>query len=99
MMDASPPWGTLFGLLFMTMGPIRAVAVFANFGTGDDAPGVRALAARAVALVAIAFAVAVVLGNQTLTRWGVVLPALIAAVKRSIPIIQSGDIDTFVEAS
>jgi hypothetical protein len=33
----------LFGLLFMTMGPIWAVAVFANFGASDDAPGSRLL--------------------------------------------------------
>lgn len=79
MTGASLPWGTLFGLLFMTMGPIRAVAVFANFGASDDAPGVRALAGRAVGLAAIAFVVAVVLGDQTLARWGVRLPALIAA--------------------
>ena len=39
----------------------------------------RALASRCIALVAIAFAVAVVLGDQTLTRWGVGMPALIAA--------------------
>ena len=25
---ASMPWGELFGLLFMTMGPIRAIATF-----------------------------------------------------------------------
>lgn len=79
MTDASLPWGTLFGLLFMTMGPIRAVAVFSNYGTSDDAPGVRPLATRAVGLVAIGFAIAVVLGDQALTRWGVGLPALIAA--------------------
>lgn len=79
MTDGALPWGTLFGLLFMTMGPIRSVAVFANIGEADDAPGVRALATRAVALVAIAFAVAIVLGDQALARWGVGIPALIAA--------------------
>jgi multiple antibiotic resistance protein len=79
MSDGTLPWGVLFGLLFMTMGPIRALAVFANFGKSDDAPGVTALGTRAVALVAIAFAVAVVLGDQTLARWGVGLPSLVAA--------------------
>ena len=79
MTDASLPWGTLFGLLFMTMGPIRAVAVFASFGESDEAPEVRALDGRAVGLVAIAFAIAVVIGDQAFTRWGVRLPALIAA--------------------
>ncbi len=71
MTDTSLPWGTLFGLIFMTMGPIRAVAVFANFGESDNAPGVQALASRAAGLAAIAFAAAVILGDQTLTRWGV----------------------------
>jgi hypothetical protein len=33
------PWGSLFGLLFMTMGPIRAIAVFSRVGERDDAPG------------------------------------------------------------
>jgi multiple antibiotic resistance protein len=79
MNDGTLPWGTLFGLLFMTMGPIRAVSVFANFGERDDAPGVRGLAGRAVGLVAIAFIVALALGDQSLARWGVGLPALIAA--------------------
>lgn len=76
---ATPPWGTLFGLFFMTMGPIRAVAVFSAFGTEDRAPGVRPLATRAVGLTAIAFAVAVLLGDAVLARWGAGLPALIIA--------------------
>jgi multiple antibiotic resistance protein len=79
MNEGALPWGTLFGLLFMTMGPIRAVAVFAGCGESDTAPGVRGLAARAVGLVGVAFAIAVLFGDQVLSRWGVGLPALIAA--------------------
>jgi len=79
MTNGAMPWSTLFGLLFMTMGPIRAITVFSAFGESDDAPGQRALAARSVGLVAIAFTVALLLGDQTLTRWSVGLPALIAA--------------------
>jgi multiple antibiotic resistance protein len=79
MNEGALPWGTLFGLLFMTMGPIRAVAVFSGFGESDTAPGVRGLAARAAGLVGIAFAIAVLFGDQVLSRWGVGLPALIAA--------------------
>lgn len=26
------PWGAMFGLLFMTMGPVRALAVFSKVG-------------------------------------------------------------------
>ncbi|MFO1148096.1 MAG: MarC family protein [Alsobacter sp.] len=77
--EGALPWGTLFGLLFMTMGPIRAVAVFGSFGESDTAAGVRPLALRVAALVAVAYAVAVVFGDQVLSRWGVGLPALIAA--------------------
>ena len=73
------PWGTLFGLLFMTMGPIRAVAVFSGVGDGDDAPGVRTLANRSAALVAGAFVMTVIVGNAVLTAWGVSFPALIGA--------------------
>ena len=73
------PWGALFGLLFMTMGPIRAIAVFSKVGESDAAPGVRALAGRAALLVAGAFALTVVIGNGVLTAWGVSFPVLIAA--------------------
>jgi small neutral amino acid transporter SnatA (MarC family) len=73
------PWGSLFGLLFMTMGPIRAIAVFSRVGDRDDAPGVRALATRSAALVAGAFLLTVLLGDAALSAWGVSFPALIAA--------------------
>jgi multiple antibiotic resistance protein len=79
-MDAAAlPWATLFGLMFMTMGPIRAIAVFSAFGESDHAPGVRPLAARSIGLVAAAFAVAALLGDLVLVRWGVDLPALVIA--------------------
>jgi small neutral amino acid transporter SnatA (MarC family) len=73
------PWGALFGLLFMTMGPIRAIAVFSKVGARDDAPGVRALAFRAAGLVAAAFLMTVLIGNGVLTAWGVSYPILILA--------------------
>ena len=79
--DALPqmPWDQLFGLLFMTMGPIRAIAVFSRVGDDDAAPEVRALAARSAALVAGAFALAVVIGTGALGAWGVSFPVLIGA--------------------
>jgi small neutral amino acid transporter SnatA (MarC family) len=73
------PWGSLFGLLFMTMGPIRAIAVYSRVGERDDAPGVRALATRSAGLVAGAFLLTVIVGDAALSAWGVSLPALIAA--------------------
>jgi small neutral amino acid transporter SnatA (MarC family) len=73
------PWGQLFGLLFMTMGPIRAIAVFSAVGDSDSAASVRALAKRSAALVAAAFTLAVLIGNAVLTAWGVSYPALIGA--------------------
>lgn len=73
------PWGQLFGLLFMTMGPIRAIAVFSKVGESDTAPGVRALATRSAGLVAGAFLVAVIMGSGALTAWGVSFPVLIGA--------------------
>lgn len=73
------PWGALFGLLFMTMGPIRAIAVFSKVGERDDAPGVRPLAFRAAGLVAAAFLMTVLIGNAVLTAWGVSYPTLILA--------------------
>ena len=73
------PWGALFGLLFMTMGPIRAIAVFSKVGDRDDAPGVRPLAFRAAGLVAAAFLMTVLIGNGVLTAWGVSYPILILA--------------------
>ncbi len=71
------PWGTLWSLMFMTMGPIRAVAAFSNVGASDDAPGVQELATRASAIVAGAFLVTVLIGNSVLTAWGVSFPVLI----------------------
>jgi len=73
------PWGTLFGLLFMTMGPVHAVAVFASYGEDDKDPNVRALAGRSLGLLAAAFVAAVLFGDQILASWGVGLPALIGA--------------------
>jgi len=73
------PWGALFGLLFMTMGPIRVIAVFSKVGERDDAPGVRPLAFRAAGLVAAAFLMTVLIGNGVLTAWGVSYPILILA--------------------
>lgn len=73
------PWGEVFGLLFMTMGPVRALAIFSKVGDSDTAPGVRALACRAAGLVAAAFLLTVLVGNGVLTAWGVSLPAMIGA--------------------
>lgn len=73
------PAATLFGLLFMTMGPIRAVAIFATVGTDDKAPGVRRLATRTALLTALAFVLAVYGGTGTLASWEVSLPVLIGS--------------------
>jgi multiple antibiotic resistance protein len=76
---SSFPWGAMFGLLFMTMGPVRALAVFSKVGDSDTAPGVRALAIRSAGLVCAAFLLTVLIGNGVLTAWGVSFPALIGA--------------------
>ncbi len=60
------PWDALFGLLFMTMGPIRAIAVFSKVDESDAASGVRALAGRSALLVAGAFVLTVLIGNAVL---------------------------------
>lgn len=73
------PWGDLFGLLFMTMGPIRAIAVFSKVGESDAAPGVRALADRSALLVAGAFVLTVLIGNASLGAQGISFPVLIGA--------------------
>ena len=73
------PWGQFFGLLFMTMGPIRAIAVFSRVGESDDAPRVRALATESAGLVAGAYLLAVFVGNGALNAWGVSFPVLIGA--------------------
>lgn len=78
-MTDAMPWGQVFGLLFLTMGPVRAIAVFGGVGDSDDAPAVRALANRSVALVAGGYVLAVLMGNGALTAWGVSFPALIGA--------------------
>jgi hypothetical protein len=60
------PWGQVFGLLFMTMGPIRAISVFGTVGDSDTDPATRALANRAAAMVAAALIVALMMGNGAL---------------------------------
>ena len=40
------PWGALFGLLFMTMGPIRAIAVFSKVGESEAATMIAAAPAH-----------------------------------------------------
>ncbi|MEE4120172.1 MAG: MarC family protein [Paracoccaceae bacterium] len=76
---AAMPWGELFGLLFMTMGPIRAIATFSVVGEDDAAPEVRALAGRAAGLVAGAFVVTVLIGTGVQGAWGISFPVLIGA--------------------
>jgi multiple antibiotic resistance protein len=73
------PWGQIFGLLFMTMGPIRAIAVFSRVGEDDAAADVKAIARRAAMLVAGAYTVALVMGTGALAAWGVSFPVLIGA--------------------
>jgi small neutral amino acid transporter SnatA (MarC family) len=73
------PWGQLFGLLFMTMGPIRAIAVFSRVGADDAQPEVKSLANRSALLVAGAFLVAILMGTGALGAWGVSFPVLIGA--------------------
>jgi multiple antibiotic resistance protein len=73
------PWGQVFGLLFMTMGPIRAISVFGTVGDSDTDPATRALANRAAAMVAAAFVVALMMGNGALKGWGVTFPVIIGA--------------------
>jgi multiple antibiotic resistance protein len=73
------PWGQLFGLLFMTMGPIRAIAIFSRVGEDDSQPEVKALANRSALLVVGAFLVAILMGTGALGAWGVGFPVLIGA--------------------
>lgn len=73
------PWGQVFGLLFMTMGPIRAVSVFGSVGESDTDAATRALANKSAGLVAAGFVVAVLMGNGALTAWRVSFPVLISA--------------------
>lgn len=73
------PMDTLFGLLFMTMGPIRAVAVFGAVGSDDKAPGVQRLALHAALITAVAFIFATIGGTSTLAGWRVSLPVVIGS--------------------
>lgn len=73
------PWSQLFGLLFMTMGPIRAIAVFSRIGADDARPEVKSLANRSALLVAGAFLVAILMGTGAIGAWGVSFPVLIGA--------------------
>lgn len=76
---AEMDWGQLFGLLFMTMGPIRDIATFSVVGEDEALPEVKAMARHAALLVAGAFVVTVVIGKGVLGAWGITFPVLIGA--------------------
>lgn len=73
------PLGELFWLSLMAMGPIRAITTFSVVGEDHAAQEVRALEARAAALVAGAVLVTVLIGTGVQGPGGISFPLLIAA--------------------
>jgi multiple antibiotic resistance protein len=71
--------GTLFALLFMMMGPIAAMPIFAMLTQGADATLTRQIAARTCFFAAISVAVAALLGYGVLTGWGASPASLVIA--------------------
>lgn len=69
----------LFGLLFMMMGPVSVIPVFAALTGRLERPEVRAIALRAAFFAALAVTLAGLVGYSLLSRWGGTPGSLIVA--------------------
>lgn len=79
MSDVSVPLSTLGPLLFMTMGPVSLIPLFAAAAAGTAPEARRRIALRAVLVASAALVVAVLVGAGTLQGWRAPPSALIIA--------------------
>jgi multiple antibiotic resistance protein len=79
MSNVSVPLSTLGPLLFMTMGPVSLIPIFAAAAAGSEPDVRRRIAARAVLVAFAALMVAVLVGAGMLQAWGAPTSSLIIA--------------------
>lgn len=77
--DTIVPFERLFTLLFMMMGPVAVMPVFAALTEGAAPKLSRRIAFRAASFAGIAVALAVLLGYGVLTSWGATPASLVIA--------------------
>lgn len=75
----NPSLTTLFGLLFVLAGPIKAMPVFQGFSSGMDDRARVLLALKAAAFGALGIALAAGMAQAMLAKFGVAGPAVAAA--------------------
>jgi multiple antibiotic resistance protein len=74
------PLPKLFTLLFMMMGPLRAVPLFAAYTPKRDAPTRNTLAFRGVIFAGIGVVLAVFMGAGLMRSWGASREALVTVI-------------------
>jgi multiple antibiotic resistance protein len=74
------PLPKLFTLLFMMMGPLRAVPTFAGFTPKLDTPTRNMLALRGVLFAAVGVVLAVFIGARLMQSWGASREALVTVI-------------------
>lgn len=77
--ELSPIFGKLFPLMFMMMGPIGVMPVFAGLTTAVDDQSRRRIAGQATLYAAAAVIIAVLLGASVLAAWGATPSSLMMA--------------------
>jgi multiple antibiotic resistance protein len=73
------PLSQIFTYFMVMLGPIKILAPFAKISRGLDASAARILAVQGFFFACIAGIAAATLGQNTLTKWDVGLPALLIA--------------------
>jgi multiple antibiotic resistance protein len=73
------PISQIFTYFFVMLGPIKILAPFVKISRGMDAPSARMLAVKGFFFACLAGVAAATLGQNTLAKWDVGLPALLIA--------------------
>jgi multiple antibiotic resistance protein len=76
---ASIALGKIFTYFMVMLGPIKLLGPFVKISNGMDASASRILALKGFGIACVSGVIAAVLGKNTLTSWGISLPALLLA--------------------
>ncbi len=69
-------YGEIFTLFFVTLGPIKVLAAFAQRTRGLDDPAVRKIALLAFAVATVAVLIGAFLGRSLLVKWQISIAAM-----------------------
>jgi multiple antibiotic resistance protein len=76
---AAIPLGKIFTYFMVMLGPNKLIAPFVSISRGMDDAACRSLAFKGFAIACLAGVAAATMGQKTLAKWGVSLPALLVA--------------------